>query len=331
MNCDESIKAVTHAVHASIFSTFSESKGRAIPRLDCIRLRQYDTLHNIATAPLDPLDGTTTLRQAGIKRTHPLWLEIRNEGQAFSTWTKDTVAISVRLFNTAGTKDAMYHEPVQIDIENLSQATVGNLRASIALELAIPGGAQRCRMIVPHAVAQANEKLGIASSLACTSHTRSTSRHKILYDDSEYLGVTVPDDSERASACLGFVQGTEILVEECDDFSVPVDESSSNILRELGLAAASVTLKFNVPGEDKPSMELSIDSRLTLLELKQAIASHEKMLEYGMNSPALFKIRRTANSEEWKDLTVSMTSQGLRDKSSIFIEKGYHFCPHKSQ
>ena len=52
VNCDESIKAVTHAVHASIFSTFSESKGRAIPRLDCIRLRQYDTLHNIATAPL---------------------------------------------------------------------------------------------------------------------------------------------------------------------------------------------------------------------------------------------------------------------------------------
>jgi ubiquitin C-terminal hydrolase len=338
VNCNETLQAVTRAVHASLFSSADEYKGESTtsgaPSLGRVRLRQYDTLHNIATAPLDPSDDTTTIKEAGVKRTYPLWLEVRGPGdETFSTWTETTVALSVRLFNPAGTKDARYHEPAQIDVQDLATATVGDLRTSIASALGIPGGAQRCRMIVPHAAAMARAKGSMGRIAGVISGTRPASRHKVLSDDSARLGGskrTDPEEGGNAVAGLGFVQGTEILVEECEDFAADVgtvDESSSNILRELESAAAAVILKFNVPGEDRPSLELSIDSRLSLLELKQAIASHAKMVELGMNDLSLFKIRRTASSEEWKDLALVMTTQGLRDKSSIFVEKGTPLLP----
>ena len=50
VSCGDTLQSVTRAVHASLFSSAGEAKrvpGR-VPSVDCVRLRQYDTLHNIA-------------------------------------------------------------------------------------------------------------------------------------------------------------------------------------------------------------------------------------------------------------------------------------------
>ena len=68
--------------------------------IQCVRLRLYDTLKNLATTPLDPASTTDTLKTAQLSRTHPLALEIRAPDAEFQPWTEGDLALSVKVFRS---------------------------------------------------------------------------------------------------------------------------------------------------------------------------------------------------------------------------------------
>ena len=325
INCHETVEALTAKVHDA-FKLADE--GIVLER---VRLRHFHAVKNLSLAPLDALpvvvplgdiheegdgaeDGSSghgvprTLINLGLTSATSLRLEVRSVEGVFAPWSEGDIAIAVRRLVPPGkgeeggegggaSEEHTYTRPQELSVPG--QGIVGDVRRLVADLCSIP--VERCQMV-----------------LLPPSRLE---RPRILLDD------------KASMSDLSLIDGADIRAEECEDIQAGGSMIVQLIDDELNLVAVKYNVLPNADGDGnsvgetggaaagKMQVYRGADLRSPLKDLKDAIGR-----ELGEN-PGGFRLRRTPNGPELKDLSKTLSSFGFTDGSSLYLERGTPLVP----
>ena len=323
INCHETVEALTAKVHEA-FKLADE--GIVLER---VRLRHFHAVKNLSLAPLDALpvvvplgdiqeegdggheDGGVprTLINLGLTSATSLRLEVRSVEGVFTPWSEGDIAIAVRRLVPPGkggesgggdrtSEEHTYTRPQELSVPG--QGVVGDVRRLVADLCSIP--VERCQMV-----------------LLPPSRLE---RPRILLDD------------KASMSDLSLTDGADIRAEECEDIQAGGSMIVQLIDDELNLVAVKYNVLPNADGDadnsvgeaggaaaGKMQVYRGADLRSPLKDLKNAIGR-----ELGESSGG-FRLRRTPNGPELKDLSKTLSSFGFTDGSSLYLERGTPLVP----